>query len=374
MRIGFHSGLERSVSDLVFILSARVSYVCNRMRHLNQFLAPLMLVVITISMMQVSTFVLGDKEQPSHVKVSDGIAENALSNRIAMQEGEAGAMQHSLQYTAMLLIPAIVVLIGSLFWSWSLKRQVDSKTSELKVEIAERERMQESKNRLMSAITHELRTPLVSIVGYLDYVLTGKLGPLSEKVESSLQIVKQESDRLLTLTNDLLDIRRMEFGKFQLAPEPLDFKEVIDHCTHEIQPLIREKKQQFKVEVLEGRFPVDADRTRLCQALMNLLSNSVKFTPEGGEIILHVEADADNIKAQVSDTGLGINKEDLTRVFEPFAAIKKPSYIKGTGLGLSLTKGLVEAHGGKIWAESPGEGKGSTFTFTLPIHEKKEAR
>ena len=358
---------------MVFEILVLIRNTRNRMRHLNHFLGPLMLLVITISMMQVCTFVLGDKEQPSHVQVSEDVVEKALSNRIAMQEGEAGAMQHSLQYTAMLLIPAIFVLIGSLAWSWSLKRQVDIKTGELKIEIAEREKMQESKNRLMSAITHELRTPLVSIVGYLDYVLTGKLGPLSEKVESSLQIVKQESDRLLTLTNDLLDIRRLEFGKFQLTPEPLNFKEVIDHCTHEIQPLIREKKQQFKVDVLEGPFPTHADRTRLCQALMNLLSNSVKFTPEGGEIILHVEADADNIKAQVSDTGLGINKDDLTRVFEPFAAIKKPTYIKGTGLGLSLTKGLIEAHGGKIWAESPGEGKGSTFTFTLPRHEKKEA-
>ncbi len=104
---------------------------------------------------------------------------------------------------------------------------------------------------------------------------------------------------------------------------------------------------------------------------MNLLSNAAKFTPEGGDIILHVEDDSDNIVTQITDTGIGIREEDLGKVFEPFTPIKKPAHIKGTGLGLSVTKGLVEAHGGKIWVESEGEGKGATFTFTIPKCDKK---
>jgi PAS domain S-box-containing protein len=244
-------------------------------------------------------------------------------------------------------------------------------------DITERKRVEEEKtrtqvmNRFISTITHELRTPLVSIDGYLDYINTGKLGPVPEKIESSLKVVRQESARLLTLTNDLLDIRRLEFGTFQLNLEPLNYCDVIEHCTREIQPFIREKKQQFQVDVQEEPLMVNGDLIRLCQSLMNLLSNATKFTPEGGEIILHVEDDAGNITTQVSDTGIGIRKEDLRKVFESFAAIKKPSYIKGTGLGLSVTKGLVEAHGGKIWAESEGEGKGATFTFTIPKYQKK---
>jgi PAS domain S-box-containing protein len=244
-------------------------------------------------------------------------------------------------------------------------------------DITERKRAEEAKtrsqiiDRFISTITHELRTPLVSIDGYLDYINTGKLGPVPKKINESLQVVRQESNRLLSLTNDLLDIRRLEFGTFQLNLEILNYREVLDHCVQEIQPFIREKKQLLKLDVNEEQILVNGDRIRLCQSLMNLLSNSTKFTPEKGEIILHVEEDADTVKTQVSDTGIGIREEDLEKVFETFTAIEKPTYIKGTGLGLSVTKGLVESHGGKIWAESEGEGKGATFSFTIPKYKKK---
>lgn len=102
---------------------------------------------------------------------------------------------------------------------------------------------------------------------------------------------------------------------------------------------------------------------------MNLLNNASKFVPEGGKITLSAEEKKDTIQTQVSDTGIGIREEDLERVFQPFTDIKKSIYIKGTGLGLSVTKGIVEAHGGKIWADSPGVDKGSIFTFTLPRME-----
>jgi PAS domain S-box-containing protein len=243
-------------------------------------------------------------------------------------------------------------------------------------DITERKRAEEAKTRsqiierFISTITHELRTPLVSIDGYLDYINTGKLGPVPKKINESLKVVRQESNRLLNLTNDLLDIRRLEFGTFQLNLELLNYCEVIDHCVQEIQPFIREKKQQLKVDIPKEHLLVNGDRIRLCQSLMNLLSNATKFSPENGDIILHVEEDADTIKTQVSDTGIGIREEDLEKIFEVFTAIKRPTY-KGTGLGLSVTKGLVEAHGGKIWAESEGEGKGATFSFTIPKYKKK---
>ena len=233
--------------------------------------------------------------------------------------------------------------------------------------------MERLRDRFISAVTHELRTPLVSIVGYVDYILTDKMEPPSEKVRSSLVVVKQESERLVNLTNELLDIRRIEMGRFQLNLQQLELKKVIDDCIREIQPLIEKKKQTFRSEIPTGPLMVQGDTTRLTQAVMNLLSNASKFTPEGGTVTLQVGQDIDSIKVQVSDTGIGIRREDLTRMFEPFAAIEKPSYFKGTGLGLSVTKGLVEAHGGRAWAESEGEGKGATFTFTLPKHVKKEA-
>jgi two-component system phosphate regulon sensor histidine kinase PhoR len=100
--------------------------------------------------------------------------------------------------------------------------------------------------------------------------------------------------------------------------------------------------------------------------LINLLQNAIKFTPNHGRIIVRVKDEENTIQVQVVDTGMGIKKEDLERVFEPFSAIKKATYVKGTGLGMSVARGLIQTHGGRIWAESPGEGQGATFTFTLP--------
>ena len=239
------------------------------------------------------------------------------------------------------------------------------------VDLTERKRNEEMRDRFMSAVTHELRTPLISIKGYLDLVLSGESGPVPSEVKSNLEVVKRNTDRLTSLTDDLLDIQRLESGKLQTTPEPIDLREIIRHSISEIVPFIKAKKQRFNVEVPKKPLPILGDPVRLSQVLMNLLNNASKFTPEGGGIRLIVRENKQTIVVKVADTGIGIREEDLPRVFEPFAAIKKPTYIKGTGLGLSVTKGLVEAHMGRIWAESPGEGKGATFAFALPKREVK---
>jgi len=240
-------------------------------------------------------------------------------------------------------------------------------------DITERKKLEEMKNRFISVATHELRTPLVSIKGYVDYILTGKLGAVPENVKPSLEVVQRNTDRLLRITDDLLDIQRLASGRLPLSVAPLNFREVIDDCARAVQPLFDEKKQSFRLEVPDSPLLIQGDRIRLSQVVMNLLSNAVKFTPQGGEITVRVEDREDTVQVQVSDKGIGIRKEDLQRVFEPLADIKKPSYIKGTGLGLSVAKGLVEAHGGKMWAYSEGEGRGTTFTFTLPKQTGEEA-
>jgi len=239
-------------------------------------------------------------------------------------------------------------------------------------DVTERYEIERMRDRFISAVTHELRTPLVSIKGYVDLALSAEPGQMSKEVESRLQVAKRNTDRLLSLVNDLLDVQRMQAERLELEIQPTDFNKVVDSCMTEIQPLLEEKKLSLRLEVPEGELRTEGDQTRLCQALMNLLSNAAKFSPEGSEVTLHVEEENKSIKVQVSDRGIGIRKEDLKRVFEPFAAIEKPDYVKGTGLGLNITKGLVEAHGGKIWAESPGEGKGATFGFTIP--KRKRAR
>jgi signal transduction histidine kinase len=238
-------------------------------------------------------------------------------------------------------------------------------------DISDRKKMTEIREQFLSHVTHELRTPLVSIKGYLDLAVSGALGAVPKEIESGLQIVKRNADRLLSLTNDLLDFRRLEAGKFQLNKAPLNLQDIIKDCVEEIQPSINQRKQNLNLEVAERPLLVQGDAVRLSQVLVNLLSNANKFAPEGGTITLRSTEEEDVIQVQVSDKGIGINMEDLGRVFEPFAAIEKPTYVKGTGLGLSITKGLVEVHGGRIWAESEGEGKGATFSFTIPKRKEE---
>ena len=228
------------------------------------------------------------------------------------------------------------------------------------------------KDRFISAATHELRTPLVSIKGFIDRVTKGKSGKLPDQVTLELEIVKRNTERLLSLVNELLEVRRMESGKLKLNLKLIDFKEVIQNCVKEIQPLIEQKKQRFNLKIPKSSLPIKGDNIRLSQALMNLLNNASKFTPEEGIIALSVKKIKKNIQVQVKDTGIGIRKKDLGKIFEPFADIKKISYVRGTGLGLNVTKGIIKGHKGKIWVESSGEGKGSTFTFIIPgIYRKK---
>lgn len=226
------------------------------------------------------------------------------------------------------------------------------------------------KDRFISVATHELRTPLVSIKGYLDLILSGKAGEVPPRILQFLKVVERNVERLRRLTDDLLDVQRIESGKLKLSREPLDMRGVVEEVVREMLPFVEQKKHRLRVKIPDRPLPVYGDRIRLAQALTNLLSNSVKFTPEGGEIRVEAEDRGDEIAVRVSDTGFGIAKEDLPKLFKPFPDIKKPIVTeKSTGLGLVICKGIIKLHGGRIWAESPGLGKGSTFTFTIPKYK-----
>lgn len=233
-------------------------------------------------------------------------------------------------------------------------------------DITEHRRLEIMKNQFVMAVTHELRTPLVSLNGYLDFVLSEDYNVMLKEVVPDLEIAKHNADRLLELTNDLLDLQRMESGKLQLKLETVSLRDLIKECVEEMHPLLTQKNQRLHMDTPTGRLLMRGDRLRLSQALTNLLNNAVKFTPNGGEITIRAEEDDDAIRVVVRDTGIGICGKDIGRIFEPFAAIEKPTYYKGTGLGLSLTRRLVQAHGGEIVAESGGKDRGATFTITLP--------
>lgn len=231
-------------------------------------------------------------------------------------------------------------------------------------DVTERKYMEKMRGQFISTVTHELRTPLVSIQGYLDLILSG--GEIPSQTKEDLEVVKRNTHVLIQLVNDLLDVQRLASGKLPLDLQPLKLRKLIQDCIQQVQPLITEKNHNLKLETPDSEVTIVGDKTRLSQVLMNMLQNAIKFTPDHGRIIVRVTDDENSIQVQVVDSGIGIRKEDLEKVFEPFSAIQKSNYVKGTGLGMSVARGLIRTHGGRIWAESEGEGKGATFTFTLP--------
>jgi signal transduction histidine kinase len=221
-------------------------------------------------------------------------------------------------------------------------------------------------------MSHELRTPLTAIIGYTEILLYEYFGPVNDRQRQQLDIVLECSRHLLDLINDILDISKIESGKTELELGRVRMGELLAHTLL----LLKESASGQKISI-DTRVPrelasleVTADERRIKQVLFNLLSNALKFTPMGGRIDVGMSTQNGALAVSVSDTGIGIPPGELDRIFEAFYQIKgrsSSSKASGSGLGLSLARQIVELHGGRIWAESEGEGKGSTITFTLPL-------
>jgi PAS domain S-box-containing protein len=223
------------------------------------------------------------------------------------------------------------------------------------------------KDEFVSLVSHELRTPLTSIKGYVDLLLDGDAGDVSEEQREFLDIVKSNSDRLVMLVNDLLDVSRIEAGRINLRLRPVDIAESINEVASSLQPLLEQKGQSLKLEVPGDLPQVTADPDRLAQILTNLLSNAHKYTLEGGAVTVRAAATDGAVRVDVTDTGVGMTSEELDKLFTKFFRAQHPATqkISGTGLGLTITRSLVERQGGRIWVSSE-PAKGSTFSFSVP--------
>ncbi|TFG73554.1 MAG: GAF domain-containing protein [Anaerolineales bacterium] len=228
-----------------------------------------------------------------------------------------------------------------------------------------------AKSDFVSTVSHELRTPMTSIVGYVDLIVKGVVGPLTEMQMSFLKKVKANADRLTTLVNDLLDISRLEQGRVELKFEAISIGELIQQIVELVMPKIVEKNQ-----LLESIIPVDlpkvyGDPARLRQILTNIMGNAYKYTPAGGKITIWAYVREAMMHVAVTDTGIGIAPENQKRIFERFYRVENDPAVyevSGTGLGLAITLSLIQMHGGNISLESE-LGKGSTFTFAIPLAE-----
>jgi PAS domain S-box-containing protein len=234
------------------------------------------------------------------------------------------------------------------------------------------------KSEFVATVSHELRTPMTSIKGYVEIMLMGAAGPISEQQAHFLQVVKSNTERLAILVNDLLDISRIEAGRVALSFQPLDLYKISDRAIETIKQRMQDEKRPMTVETdLPPDLPVAfGDQERVQQILDNLVENAYQYTPEGGKIIIRIHQVDNDVQFDVQDNGIGILPEDQPRVFERFFRGEDPLVLatSGTGLGLSIVKHLVEMHHGRIWFESPGvPGLGTVFSFTMPIYTTEAA-
>jgi signal transduction histidine kinase/GGDEF domain-containing protein len=235
----------------------------------------------------------------------------------------------------------------------------------------ELKRLDEMKSEFVSVASHELRTPLATIKNAVQLLLKGKTGEINEAQTKFLSIAERNINRLTNILNNVLDLSRIESGKIRMKFEELDLTAVIEFILSSLKHQADVKSIQFKMDVPADLPSVLGDREKLEQILTNLIGNAIKFTPEGGEVSVSAKPfheEKNRVVISVRDSGIGIPKDYLEKVFEKFYQVEGSLHrsVSGTGLGLAITKGLVETHQGKIWAESE-VGKGTTFNFTLPI-------
>ena len=216
-------------------------------------------------------------------------------------------------------------------------------------------------------MSHELRTPLNAVIGFSEVLSQRMFGEINDKQAEYLADILESGQHLLSLINDILDLSKIEAGRMELEPTEFNLPTTIENAL----TLVRERAQRHGIAlggtVDERLGMICADERKVKQVLLNLLSNALKFTPEGGQINVRAEVRDGAAEISVTDTGVGIAPEDQEAVFEEFRQVGIASKkVEGTGLGLAISRKFIELHGGRIWVTSQ-IGGGSTFTFTLPL-------
>ena len=252
-----------------------------------------------------------------------------------------------------------------------LEEELRDSYTKLENAYAELKEEDEVKSDFIQTASHELRTPLTVMNSYIEMFEDGLLGNLTENQLEKLQIIHSQTDTMIRLVEDMLDTSRLESRKFKIKRSDLHVDNIARNAIDEISRLAALKEHNISLEMEKKPPVIRGDRQRIKQVFGNLLTNAIKYTPNKGTITVQLKNRENDILVAIVDTGVGIANKDLDKIFEKFY-IGEGRTLTGDagrmGLGLSIAKGIVEAHGGKIWAVSEPR-RGSTFYFTLPIHD-----
>lgn len=269
------------------------------------------------------------------------------------------------------LIRGFTDIVGLAVQNSILYSSLEKTSKQLKDANERLKELDKLKDEFVSLASHELRTPMTVIKSYVWMLLQNKAGEINEKQKTYLDRTYSSTERLINLVNDMLNISRIESGRLVVNMKEFDMVKLTTDVIVEMQTRALELGVNLLYTPPQSGFLVKADDERIKQVIINLLGNSFKFTPKGGNITVSLSSDGSFIRLSVTDNGKGISAEDIPKLFQKFNMVGTNYLTKlntqGTGLGLYLSKSLIEMHGGKIWAESQGEGRGSTFSFTLPV-------
>lgn len=252
---------------------------------------------------------------------------------------------------------------------YEYRKKLEDSRNQIQQQMLELQKLDAAKDGFLAMITHELKTPLVPIKSYLDMVLAEKLGPLTDVQKERLSIVQSSTESLLRLVSDLLDAQKIELGQLKLTKDVHNLSGIINKAIEKMRGEITKKSMSIEKNIQNDLFCL-CDPIRIEQVLTNLLVNAMKFSPDGsGKILVKSYSENGNAHIIVKDNGIGIISNSLKKIFVKFYQIDASSTREygGTGLGLSVCKGLIESHGGKIWAESEGANKGAEIHILLPL-------
>ncbi|PLX25061.1 hypothetical protein C0580_03395, partial [Candidatus Parcubacteria bacterium] len=233
--------------------------------------------------------------------------------------------------------------------------------------------LDKAKSEFLSIASHQLRTPISALKGYLSMIIEGDFGKIPGPINKVVKDLFESASRLARLINVFLNVSRIESGRLKLEKKPLQIVDMVESVMDELKNEAAKKELKFDFKKPKKKVPqIFADSDKLREVVLNLIDNSIKYTPQGS-VIASIEFDDENLTFMVEDTGIGIKKDEVKTLFRKFVRGSGVAQVHtgGSGLGLFIAQKIIKEHGGRIWAESDGQGKGSRFKFEIPLYDEK---